>query len=80
MDRILQIIQKSLKVKDINLITPEKTLDELGADSLDAVEMILSLESEYKITIHDEDFENLKTIRDVVNLINKRIQEPILTK
>lgn len=70
------------KVKDIiveNLgcdeseVTMEATLmDDLGADSLDAVELSLALEDELGIKIPDEDFENMKTVKDIVDYIDQQ--------
>ena len=51
---------------DTNLI------DDIGADSLDVVELIMSLEDNYGITISDEDATGIKTVGDVVNLLSKK--------
>ena len=70
------------KVKDMLVeklgIAPEKiTLEseiikDLGADSLDLVEMLLTMEDNFGITISDEETENISTVKDIVNLIDKK--------
>lgn len=53
-------------------IKPEsKISDDLGADSLDQVELLMALEDEYGITIPDEDAEHISTVQDVVDELNK---------
>ncbi len=53
-------------------ITPEaRIIEDLGADSLDVVELLSRLEDEYGITIPDDDVENLKTVGDVANELEK---------
>ncbi len=70
------------KVKDMLVeklgIAPEKiTLEseiikDLGADSLDLVEMLLTMEENFGITISDEETENISTVQDIVNIIDKK--------
>lgn len=61
---------------DPTKITPEALLkDDLGIDSLYAVELILYLEEEFNITIEWEDIEDLKYVSDVVSLVERKIGE-----
>ncbi len=54
-------------------ITPESEIvKDLGADSLDVVEMLMDLESEFGIEIDEESANGLKTVQDVVNIIDKK--------
>ena len=56
----------------IEKVTPEaKIVDDLGADSLDVVELLSQLEDEYGVTIPDEEVENLVTVADVATQIEK---------
>jgi acyl carrier protein len=50
-------------------ISPESTLEDLGADSLDIVEMVMAIEQEWDIEIPDEAAEEIKTVGDAVNYI-----------
>ena len=54
-------------------VTPEASfLEDLGADSLDIVELVMALEEEYELEISDEDAEGIKTVQDVVSYIEGR--------
>jgi acyl carrier protein len=70
--KVKQVIVKSIKGIDVDKIKPECTLEQLGADSLDAVEMILAVEQEFKISISEDDFENLDTVASIINLVNEK--------
>ncbi|MGL4731612.1 MAG: acyl carrier protein [Clostridium sp.] len=65
--------QLSLDVEDISL--ESSFIDDLGADSLDIVELIMALEEEFDIEIPDEDAEKISTVGDVVEYIKTRVDE-----
>ncbi|MBX0311388.1 acyl carrier protein [Sulfurihydrogenibium sp.] len=70
--KVKQIIADQLGV-DIEKITPEaKFVDDLGADSLDVVELIMAFEEEFGIEIPDEDAEKITTVKDVIDYINSK--------
>lgn len=59
---------------DVESITMDTDIaDDLGADSLDVVEMLMTIESEFDIEIPDEEIENLKTVGNVVDYIQDHI-------
>jgi acyl carrier protein len=67
--RVKEIIVEQLGVNE-NEVTPEaKFVDDLGADSLDLVELVMALEEEYNIEISDEDAEKILTVGDVIEYI-----------
>ncbi len=67
--RIKEIVCEQLGVSD-DEVTPEASfIDDLGADSLDIVELVMALEEEYEIEISDEDAEKIKTVQDVVTYV-----------
>ena len=69
-ERIKEIIAEQLGLDDLDDITMDSSLiDDLEADSLDAVEIIMALEDEYGIEIPDEEAENFKSIGDICNYI-----------
>lgn len=69
-DKVKELIASQLN-KSLDEITEEKeVVKDLGADSLDIVEMLMTLEEEYNITISDDDAVNIKTVGDIVNLID----------
>ncbi|MBE5734089.1 MAG: acyl carrier protein [Clostridiales bacterium] len=70
-DKVKELISQQLN-KPIEEITEDKeVVKDLGADSLDVVEMLMSLEEEYDITVPEEDAVNIKTVGDIVKLIEK---------
>ena len=69
-DKIKKIIAEKLGV-DQEEVVPEATfVDDLGADSLDLVELIMSMEEEFDIEISDEDAEELLSVKDAIDYIN----------
>ena len=74
-EKIKQILADQLDA-DIDEMTMETRIaDDLGADSLDVVEMLMAIEDDFDVEIPDEDIEGLKTIGDVVDYINKNIED-----
>ncbi|MGA7146115.1 MAG: acyl carrier protein [Desulfobacterales bacterium] len=70
-DKVKKIIAEKLSV-DIEEIVPEASfVDDLGADSLDLVELIMSMEEEFDIDIPDEEAEKLVTVKDVFDFVAK---------
>ncbi|MBQ6728310.1 MAG: acyl carrier protein [Clostridia bacterium] len=70
-DKVKELISKQLN-KPVADITEEKeVVKDLGADSLDVVEMLMNLEEECGITISEEDAVNIKTVGDIISLIEK---------
>ena len=68
--KIISLVANALgkKVEDINLST--KLVEDLGADSLDVVELLMAFEDEFGVTLPDEDVAKLKSIGDIVNYIS----------
>lgn len=54
---------------NLDEVTPEKTWNELGFDSLDIVELIMSLESEFSVIISDEDSEKIETVQNAIDYV-----------
>ncbi len=74
-DRIKEIIVEQLGV-DEEQITPDASfIDDLGADSLDTVELVMAFEEEFDIEIPDEDAEKIRTVRDVIDYLNAHLEE-----
>ncbi len=69
-ERVKKIISEKLSV-DLEEVVPEASfVDDLGADSLDLVELIMSMEEEFDTDISDEDAEQIATVQDAINYIN----------
>ncbi len=72
-DKVKKIIVDQLGV-DENEITPEASfIDDLGADSLDTVELIMAFEEEFGLEIPDEEAEKLTTVGDALNYLNEKL-------
>ena len=69
-DKVKEIIAKQLSVKVENLKEETNIAEELGADSLDLVEILMSLEDEFGVSIPDEAIPQIKTIKDIVDFID----------
>ncbi len=71
-DKITEIIVEQLGVK-AEEVTPEASfVDDLGADSLDTVELVMALEEEFGIEIPDEDAEKIQTVGDAIKYIEEK--------
>lgn len=68
-EKVFQIIAEKLKI-DKGTIKPNSTLQDLGADSLALVEIIMKLEEQFGIEIDDEKAEKLKNVSDVVSYVH----------
>lgn len=69
-EKIRSIIADQFEL-DEDTITPDSTMDDLGIDSIDAVELVMSIEDEFDLEIPDEEMDNFKTVGDVVHYIEK---------
>ena len=70
-DKIKEIVIEQLGIEE-DVVTPEANIqDDLGADSLDIVDLIQTIEDEYDLSIPDEAVENIKTVGDIVAYVEK---------
>jgi acyl carrier protein len=71
--KVVDIIANQLGV-DKEAITPEASvIDDLGADSLDIVELVMALEESFDLEIPDEDAEKIRTVKDIFDYIDKHV-------
>ena len=68
-EKVKGIIVEQLGVDEDEVTPTASFVDDLGADSLDQVELVMALEEEFKLEISDEDAEKIKTVHDAVNYI-----------
>ena len=68
-EKVKQIIVEQLGVDESQVDNTASFVDDLGADSLDIVELVMALEEEYEMEISDEDAEKIKTVQDVITYI-----------
>ena len=71
-DKVRQIIADQLGVKKEEVTDGAKFVDDLGADSLDTVELVMALEEEFGVEIPDEDAEKLTTVGDALRYIEEK--------
>ncbi len=73
-DRVSAIIVEQLGVTKEELTPRASFIDDLGADSLDIVELVMAMEEEFDIEIPDDDAEKIQTIEDVVSYVKAKIE------
>lgn len=71
--KIKDIIEKELGVEREKLVPEASFIEDLGADSLDIVELVMEFEKEFNIDIPDEDAEKLRTVGDAVAYLNSKV-------
>ena len=69
-NRVIQIVSEQLGVNAQDVSMTSSFVDDLGADSLDTVELVMALEEEFNVEIPDEDAETISTIQQAVDFIN----------
>ncbi|HIJ88332.1 MAG TPA: acyl carrier protein [Desulfuromonadales bacterium] len=71
--RVKEIVAEQLGVEESQVLTESSFMDDLGADSLDTVELVMALEEEFDIEIPDEDAEKIQTVNDAIEYITEHI-------
>ncbi|MCL2033385.1 MAG: acyl carrier protein [Oscillospiraceae bacterium] len=71
-DKVKAILVDQLDVEDESVTMESLIIDNLGADSLDVVDMVMSLEEEFDMEIPDDEIENMKTVGDIVKYIESK--------
>ena len=72
-ERVKKIVIEQLGVKEEEVTNEASFVDDLGADSLDTVELVMALEEEFDIEIADEDAEKIATVQDAVTYIGEHV-------
>ena len=72
LDKIKSRVVEQLGVDEDQVTEDASFIDDLGADSLDTVELIMAFEEEFDIEIPDEDAQKIKTVRDVIDYIESK--------
>ena len=70
-EKVKEIIVDQLGVDGKQVTTDASFIDDLGADSLDTVELVMALEEEFDVEIPDEDAEKISKVQDAIDYINK---------
>ena len=69
-DRVVDIVCNQLTVNKEDVTAESSFVEDLGADSLDTVELVMAFEEEFEIEIPDEEAENIQTVKNAVDYIN----------
>ena len=73
-EKVKKIVVEQLSVEPPDKVTPQaKFMEDLGADSLDTVELVMALEEEFDIEIPDEAAEQITSVQDAVDYINNKV-------
>jgi acyl carrier protein len=68
-DKIIKVIAEKLSVDVADVVLEASMVDDLGADSLDLVELIMSMEEEFDVEIPDEEAEKIITVKDAIDFV-----------
>jgi acyl carrier protein len=72
-DKVIGIVSEQLGVPREEITRASSFVDDLKADSLDVVELVMEFEDEFEITIPDDDYEKIRTVGDAIGYIEQRI-------
>ena len=75
-EKVKDIIVEQLGVNPEQVTEKASFIEDLGADSLDIVELVMAFEEEFSVEVPDEDAEKLQTVGDVINYIKERAKQP----
>lgn len=70
-EKMIDIIVEQLSVDKDKVVSGASFVDDLGADSLDLVELIMAMEEEFDVEIPDEEAEKIATVQDAIDFVNK---------
>lgn len=70
-EKVCKMLAEQLGIAEADIHPESDVVKDLGADSLDVVELLMSLEDEYGITLPEGDVEGLKTVQDIVDMMSK---------
>lgn len=75
LDKVKKLLAEQLNISADKITESSKVIEDLGADSLDVVEMLMTLEDEFNVTVSDEESVGLKTVGDIVKLIESKLKK-----
>ncbi len=73
-EKVCKMLADQLGIAADTIKPESEVIKDLGADSLDVVELMMAIEEEYGITLPDGEVENVKTVQDIVDMLNKNVQ------
>ncbi len=70
-ERVKKVVSEQLNIKEENIKNESSFTDDLGADSLDTVELVMALEEEFECEIEDEDAEKIMTVQEAIDYVER---------
>ena len=74
-EKIKAILADQLNIKADKIQENSKIIEDLGADSLDIVEMLMTVEDKFNVSVSDEEAVNMRTVKDIVSLLEAKIKK-----
>jgi acyl carrier protein len=74
-DRVIEVIEEQLSVNRDQIKEEASFIDDLGADSLDTVELVMALEEEFSMEIPDEEAEKITTVGEAIKYVDENVKE-----
>lgn len=74
-EKIKAILADQLNIKADKIQENSKIIEDLGADSLDIVEMLMTVEDKFNVSVSDEEAVNMRTVKDIVSLLESKIKK-----
>ena len=74
LNKVKRVIREQFGVREEEIVPTASLIDDLHADSLDLVELVMALEEEFEFEITDEEAEKFTTVQDVVNFVDNRVK------
>ena len=74
-EKVRKLLAEQLNIAPDKIDLKSRVIEDLGADSLDVVEMLMVLEDEFNVTVSDEESLQLRTVGDIVNLIDSKTKK-----
>jgi acyl carrier protein len=71
-EKVKAIIVEELSVAEKDVTLEARLSEDLGADSIDAVELIMKIEDEFNVSVSDEEAQNIKSVKDIVSYLEKQ--------
>jgi acyl carrier protein len=71
-DKVKSIVAEKLGVDESKVVEDARFIDDLGADSLDTVELVMALEEQFNIEITDEEGQNIQSVKDAISFIQNK--------
>lgn len=74
-EKVKSILAEQLNVKADKIKLESRIVEDLGADSLDVVELLMSVEDKFNVSVNDEEAVTLKTVKDIVDLLDRKVKK-----